>query len=54
MSQPDASDVDGDALRPLPYLTFAVIVIGYLGIIQGGGMLVTALFDVDESLPDNS
>ena len=54
MSEPDASDVGGDALRPLPYLTFAVIVIGYLAIIQGGGMLVTALFDVDESLPDNS
>ena len=49
MSQPDALDVGGDSLRPLPYLTFALIVIGYLAIIQGGGMLVTALFDVDES-----
>ena len=49
MSQPHAVDVGGNSLRPLPYLTFAVIVIGYLAIIQGGGMLVTALFDVDES-----
>ena len=49
MNQLGDRDAVDDAPRPLPYAAFAGIVLGYLVIIQGGGMAVTALSDVDES-----
>ena len=37
-------------MKPLPYWLFAVIVVAYLSIIQGVGLLARKIWDVDDSL----
>ena len=49
MSSPAAGAPEAAQVKELPYWVFGVIVIGYLAIIQGGGLLVTRIGDVDES-----
>ena len=49
--EPGSPSIPG---RTLPYWAFGLIVIGYLAIIQGGGLLVTGIGDVDESFATTS
>ena len=48
MSQPRPESPSSP--KPLSYLALGVIVVGYLAVIKGGGMLVAALTDADETL----
>ena len=49
MSQPTAP-VRGSTPQPLSYVALGLIVLGYLAVIKGGGMLVAALTDADEDI----